>query len=92
MVPLANLFVANLFAAVFAPDDEPVGWRHFFQPECIGFDVPRIPKDAVIHLEIRVRHEGGFVTEHIPVSYTHLDVYKRQSLTQSQSSLPPIPH
>ena len=53
--------------------------RHTDLPLCIGFGI-RTPEHAA---EVARRAEGAVVGS-APVSYTHLDVYKRQPLCYSR--------
>ena len=89
----AHRFVAEEVIAALggtSDDGDPIAWRLVYQSRSGSPSVPWLEPDILAALaEVAALHRDnrpdgvlvvplGFLTDHVAVSYTHLDVYKRQ--------------
>ena len=85
LIPASNLEVLKT-AVIFGADAVYIGGEAFgLRAKAKNFSREDMREG------IRFAHENGvkvYVTANIPVSYTHLDVYKRQFLRRVKSAFP----
>ena len=63
-----------------------IGLSHSGEEAFIEYDqLPDLEKYMRMHYDLHINMEGLHAIKHLPVSYTHLDVYKRQTILCARS-------
>ena len=76
---LSTVFMPSLISLIVIERLGPVANAHFYVPALIATGLSVVAMSIVRSFLVEASHEPHLLRKHAPVSYTHLDVYKRQA-------------